>query len=94
MLSVIETAAFAFPKPGRVRLKGEKLAALRRACFYRDNGKCADCGKQVKLNADDADPLKMDMAHIVSRGAGGSDELVNTKCMCHRCHMKQHNGGK
>jgi len=40
----------------------------------------------------DGDPLAYDMAHIVSRGAGGSDELSNVRTLCHRDHMREHSG--
>jgi len=33
------------------------------------------------------------LAHIASKGAGGSDELWNRFILCHKCHKKQHDNG-
>ena len=74
-------------KLGRVRLRGKALEALRRACFERDGYRCVECRRCGLCH----NPL--DMAHIQSRGAGGSDTLENVKTLCHECHMKSHNAG-
>jgi len=97
------------PRPGR--LKGKALENLRRDCFERDNYQCrheirhpiADlkgyvvdsyyerCGNFVTWETGH-------MAHIVSRGAGGKDELSNVLTKCPYCHqIREHhegNGGK
>src|ERR1700677_4667256 len=52
-------------KLGRVRLRGKKLEQLRRDCFERDGYRCM-CGCKQPVTWEDGD-----MAHIVSRGAGG-----------------------
>jgi 5-methylcytosine-specific restriction endonuclease McrA len=83
-----------FPKDIPVRLEGKALAALRIACFLRDAGRCVICGVITWLDAPEEHPRKADMAHIKSRGAGGSDTLDNVRNNCHRCHMRRHNGGK
>lgn len=84
---------------GRVRLKGSALTALRRQCFTRDGWKCTTidicgsivpcaCGRSVSWASGH-------MAHIVSRGAGGSDVIENVYTMSGECHGKSHNcGGK
>jgi hypothetical protein len=76
-------------KLGRVRLTCNALEALRRECFERDHYTCTcGCGQRVTWETGD-------MAHIVSRGAGGSDVIDNVTTMTHDCHMKSHNcGGK
>jgi 5-methylcytosine-specific restriction endonuclease McrA len=81
-------------KTGRVRLRGKKLEALRRECFERDGFHCRckyperGCGELCGWEYDD-------MAHIVSRGAGGSDEITNVLTMKHWHHLDTHNcGGK
>jgi hypothetical protein len=81
-------------KTGRVRLRGKVLEALRRDCFERDRYRCRckhpepGCGELCNWEYDD-------MAHIVSRGAGGSDELSNVLTMKHEHHLATHNcGGK
>lgn len=35
-----------------------------------------------------------EMAHIKSRGAGGSDTLDNVRTLCQPCHRLEHAGGK
>jgi 5-methylcytosine-specific restriction endonuclease McrA len=76
-------------KLGRVRLTGKALEDLRRQCFERDNYTCTcGCGERVTWETGD-------MAHIVSRGAGGSDAIDNVRTLTKICHMKSHNcGGK
>jgi len=74
-------------KLGRVRLRGKALEALRRACFERDRYRCQcspSCGVAVTWESGD-------MAHIVSRGAGGSDVLSNVVTMAHFHHLASHN---
>lgn len=81
-------------KLGIVRLSGKALARLREACFDRDHGRCRRCGDFVYYSPRwDGDTLAFDMAHIKSRGAGGSDTLENVRCLCHSCHMKEHTKG-
>jgi hypothetical protein len=83
-----------FPKPGIVRLEGEDMTALRLARFMLDMGRCQECGIAVYLDFPDWHPMKMDLAHVVSRGSGGPDTLENTRTNCHRCHMLKHAGNK
>ena len=78
-------------KTGRLRLKGEALAALRRECYQRDGQACVDCGAHVYWVPGYTG--SMHMAHIQSRGAGGSDVLSNVLTKCADCHMKEHNCG-
>lgn len=73
-------------KLGRIRLKGAALARLRRECFERDRWSCVDCGRMVNWDTGH-------MAHIKSRGAGGSDIIANVQTMCSWCHQKSHNCG-
>jgi len=70
-------------KLGRIRLKGKPLADLRRQCFTRDGWACVDCGVGVSWASGH-------MAHIKSRGAGGSDVLENVRTKCAGCHDKEH----
>lgn len=76
-----------------VRLTGEALRELRWQCWNRDNGRCVACGIRVYFEARFAgDPEAYDLAHVKSRGAGGDDSLLNTRTLCHQCHMNQHAG--
>ena len=80
-------------KSGLVRLTGADLSALRLACWVRDKGRCQECLAPVSDDHASCHPLKYDMAHIQSRGAGGSDSLENVRTMCHECHMQEHTKG-
>jgi hypothetical protein len=76
-------------KLGIVRLTGKDLQALRRARFEFDDYRCQcspNCGVAVTWESGD-------LAHIKSRGAGGSDTLDNTRTMLHEHHMRSHNAG-
>lgn len=80
---------------GVVRLTGAALKALRRACWERDKGICQECGGITFWWPHfDGDPFAYDMAHVKSRGSGGSDTLANVRTLCHQCHMKQHAKGR
>lgn len=74
-------------KTGRIRLKGEPLRLLRQECFERDRWKCQDCGIEIRWDGWNAG----EMAHIQSRGAGGSDVLENIRTLCKICHQASHN---
>jgi 5-methylcytosine-specific restriction endonuclease McrA len=70
-------------KTGRLRLKGEALAALRRRVFTRDKWCCCVCGEPCGW-------VSGHLAHIQSRGAGGSDTEENTRLLCAFCHDAEH----
>ncbi len=74
---------------GTIRLDGDDLTALRRACYERDGGHCVICGRSVMWESGYYG--SMHMAHIKARGAGGSDTLENVETKCPRCHFNQHN---
>lgn len=83
-----------------VRLVGKDIRELRMACYLRDRGNCQheNClYPQLPARYDplyDGDPLAYDMAHIQSRGAGGSDVLDNVVTKHHACHMEEHQKGR
>ena len=70
-------------KLGRVRLTGQALADLRRRVFTRDGWACKDCGRPCSWATGH-------LAHIKSRGAGGSDTEENTRLLCGDCHRTEH----
>jgi 5-methylcytosine-specific restriction endonuclease McrA len=74
-----------FPKTKPIRLEGIALKALRTQVWYRDGGKCVDCGTPVAF--ENGGFRNMHMGHIKSRGAGGSDELSNVRSLCLQCHL-------
>jgi len=74
-------------KTGRIRLKGAAMEALRRARFALDGWKCVVCGCEIRWDGWNAGHL----AHVKSRGAGGSDTIENTVTKCRICHHAEHN---
>lgn len=83
-------------KPGKlgiVRLYGAAMTTLRREVFERDEYRCQweGCGVFVAWDGFNAGHL----AHIISRGAGGSDTAENTRCLCayHHLVIEHANGG-
>lgn len=77
-----------------VRLRGLALTKLRFDCWMRDGRRCKECGVLTHWEPRfPTDPDAYDMAHIKSRGAGGSDELSNVRTLCHACHMEEHSKG-
>ena len=89
-------------KPGKlgvIRLYGTDLKMLRTAAIVRSRGKCEmerdgqPCNEPITW-------ANSEMAHIVSRGAGGSDVLDNVLMSCKLrrdgkpgCHTLSHNSG-
>jgi 5-methylcytosine-specific restriction endonuclease McrA len=87
--------SIAVGKLGIVRVTGADMADLRSRRWRLDRGICHTCGiATFYWPRFDGDPQAYDMAHIVSRGAGGSDVIENVRTECHSCHMREHNGGK
>jgi 5-methylcytosine-specific restriction endonuclease McrA len=70
-------------KTGRLRLKGKAMDALRVRVFERDNWQCQECFRFLSL-------VTGHLAHIKSRGAGGSDTEENTRLLCMACHHAEH----
>ena len=56
-------------RTGRLRLTGQALADLRRRVFVRDGWKCRKCSAPCSWASGH-------LAHIQSRGAGGSAPLT------------------
>lgn len=79
-------------KLGIVRLDEDEIGELREDCYHRDGGRCVDCGERIYLEG--YYPRRMEMAHILSRGAGGSDTLDNVQSKCGLHHTYEHNGGR
>ena len=78
-----------------MRLTGHALTALRDERFALDNFRCVNCGRKVNDDLPDWDKRKAHLAHIISRGAGGSDTIENTRTKCRDCHLElEHAGGK
>lgn len=79
-------------KLGIVRLTEDDLTMLRVAVFVRDEFRCRRCGRRVSPHAPEWAANRAHMAHIVSRGAGGSDTESNCETCCRECHtVGEHN---
>jgi 5-methylcytosine-specific restriction endonuclease McrA len=107
-LSSINSVSDVFPRPKRkavrkkrlkprnrktvVRLDAKGMKALREERYEIDSGRCVVCGHRRPLDGGLRD--RMHLAHIVSRGAGGSDTLENTVCKCYGCHIEVEHGLK
>ena len=68
------------PKKKAIRLKGKEIEKLRRQVAERAKYRCQKCGGPASWE-------KGHMAHIKSRGSGGSDTLENTQWECFNCHI-------
>jgi 5-methylcytosine-specific restriction endonuclease McrA len=79
-------------KLGIIRLSGDDLTALRTDCFVRDKFRCQECLRPVSPLAPEWADSRAHMAHIVGRGAGGSDTLENVRTLCREHHSEgEHN---
>lgn len=69
----------------KIRLNGQEMKALRREAFARSEGRCENdiegqrCPTRITW-------LFSNLAHLVGRGRGGSDELSNVLMTCPKCH--------
>ena len=70
-------------KLGIIHLKGKAMEELRRRVFVRDGWACRGCGASCSWASGH-------LAHIKSRGAGGSDTEENTRLLCGNCHRAEH----
>ena len=59
--------------------------AVRKRIYERDKY-CVYCGTYC------GDGYPRNIAHLISRGAGGSGREENLYLVCPSCHVKEHNG--
>jgi len=81
-----ESAPWRAPK---VRLSGPEMGELRQNVFARSEGRCENSISPER----DRCPARIywgsfHLAHIVSRGRGGSDSRENTLACCPECHFE------
>jgi len=79
----------------KIRLDGREMVNLRQDAFARSGGQC----ENAINDTGDRCPARVlwmtcDLAHIESRGRGGSDVLGNVLITCRNCHAEDHNGGR
>jgi cytochrome c553 len=71
----------------KIRLNGSEMLDLRQDAFARSGERCENSVTEdgtrcpVRINW-----MSFHLAHLVSRGRGGSDELANVLAACQRCH--------
>ena len=76
-------------RPRKIRLNAQEMKELRQNAFARSGGQCEN---SVTPKGDRC-PVRIywgtgQLAHIVSRGRGGSDELKNVLMCCAECHLE------
>jgi 5-methylcytosine-specific restriction endonuclease McrA len=79
------------PKPQRIKLNSKDYSELRKKVWKKQNGLCAECGQWVKLDGDTIFNTAH-LAHIKSRGSGGSDVESNVRILCPFCHLQIEHG--
>lgn len=76
----------------RVVASAKSWKMMRRGKWVEQGGRCAECGKPIKLHGDiwTAGHLR----HRKSKGAGGDDTPENCdKMLCYECHFgPKHHG--
>jgi len=73
---------------GTVRLSGAAMERLREQVYRRDQGRCTWDGCGVLLPLYGSVFTRAHLAHIQSRGAGGSDTAENTRIRCFHHHIE------
>ena len=82
-------------KTGTIRLSGAAMEALRERVYERDEGKCQWNGCGLLLPLYGSLFTRAHLAHVKSRGAGGSDTEANTRILCPAHHLgSQHTRGE
>jgi hypothetical protein len=72
----------------RIRLNGKEMGILRQNVCYRAQGQCENSVTEQQERC----PARInwitgELAHIVSRGRGGSDTMENCLFVCRECHF-------
>jgi 5-methylcytosine-specific restriction endonuclease McrA len=76
-----QRVAKAPPKVADAFYSSTDWRALRQAALKRDRFRCVMCGKAAVV-----------VDHIVSRRAGGGDDLGNLRCLCRACDNRVKEG--
>lgn len=62
---------------------------VKRAVFYRDNGKCVMCQKDLSGLIDIEEECEKQFNHIVPLEDGGLNDISNIQLMCSSCNQKK-----
>ncbi len=65
---------------------------LERAVFYRDNGRCQNCGKDLSGYISIIENKEIQYDHIIPLEANGTNDSTNFQLLCKDCNLKK--GGK
>lgn len=65
---------------------------LKRAVFYRDNGRCQHCGKDLSGLISINNDKELQFDHIVPLEHGGTNDATNFQLLCSPCNSQK--GGK
>jgi hypothetical protein len=71
----------------KIRLDGREMAELRQNAFARSQGYCENSVKGLRCSAR-IFWMTGQLAHLTSRGQGGSDEMKNVLFVCEKCHVE------
>lgn len=74
--------------PGKSQRKNIPLW-VKRAVFYRDNGKCVICQKDLSGLIDVEEEYEKQFDHIVPLEEGGLNDVSNIQLMCSCCNKKK-----
>lgn len=62
---------------------------IKRAVFYRDNGKCVICQKDLSGLIDVEEEYEKQYDHIVPLEEGGLNDISSIQLMCSCCNQKK-----
>lgn len=62
---------------------------VQRAVYYRDNGRCIICQKDLSGLIDIEEDFQKQLDHIVPLEEGGINDLSNMHLMCKECNLKK-----
>lgn len=78
-----------FDRAGHIKRCSYIPEWLRRAVFYRDNGKCQHCGMDlsgfVLINPD----RQLQINHIIPLENGGTNDATNFQLLCEVCNLQK-----
>lgn len=72
----------------RERPRGRAWERIRQAVAARDRWECQLCGKPIGRALRRPNPMALEVHHVVSVEAGGTDELANLQAAHADCHRR------
>lgn len=62
---------------------------LKKAVYFRDNGSCQDCGKDLSSTIRICDDKEKQYDHIIPLELGGSNDPTNFQLLCSTCNLSK-----